>query len=116
MTPDSWTVTGLAAYATLNPNPSFTATVTDLFSPLNPAPTQLYYQLDSTVGSWTWTPPAKAGANPASYSFQLKNVTPGLHSLFVYAVDGSDGTVESGGLGGVTRRRPATSRATSLLS
>ena len=79
-------------YATSSGSPSFTATAQSLFSPNAPAPTALYYQLDSTQGSWSQaTATSGSGANPGDYSFSLTGVLPGVHTLYAYSTYGNDG-------------------------
>ncbi len=93
-TSDSQTVAGSAVFATSNPDPSFTATVTSNYPPSAPPPTALYYQLDSAQGGWQRaTAGSSAGANPADYSFSLSGVPLGLHTVFFYAAYGDEGTV-----------------------
>ena len=88
---DSQTITGLAVFGTKNPNPSFTATATSSYSPIAPAPTALYYQLDTVQGAWQRvTASGGAGSNPAGYNFSLSGVAVGLHTLYAFAVYGDE--------------------------
>ncbi|MGA3210861.1 MAG: beta-propeller fold lactonase family protein [Terriglobales bacterium] len=93
---DSQTVNGLAIFATTNPTPSFTAAVTSSYSPVSPPPTAVYYQLDTTQAAWqAATDASAAGANPATFGFQLGTVLPGVRVVYVYATYGDEGTPES---------------------
>lgn len=93
---DSGTSNGLGMFATSNASPSFTAVVNSNFSPNALAPTTLYYQLDTAIGTWnTATATGSAGTNPANYSVALSNVLPGLHTLYVNAAYGDEGTSRS---------------------
>jgi YVTN family beta-propeller protein len=93
---DSQTVSGTAVFATTNPNPSFTTTVTSSYSPISPPPTVMYYQLDTVQGPWqAATMTTVAGANPASFSFQISGVSLGTHIVFAYAAYGAEGTPDS---------------------
>jgi len=97
---DAETVTGQAIWTTINPNPSFTTAVSSSFAPLSIAPTALYYQLDTTQGTWAAAASGTAsGANPGTYKLQLSGVPWGVHTLFVYAAYGDEGSPESSGQG-----------------
>jgi YVTN family beta-propeller protein len=97
---DSQTIGGLAIWATTNSNPSFTTTVTSSFSPTSPAPTALYYQLDTAQGAWaTATATTAPGANPATYDFKLSAVPWGVHTLFVFPAYGDEGSPANSGQG-----------------
>ena len=93
-------------YETANPAPQFTAQIFSQFTAsstysgktgvVNPPPTELYYQLDTQTGPWQ---PAgvisPVNSNPGSFTIPLANVQPGLHTLFVYATYGNQGTPHS---------------------
>ena len=84
---------GGAIFSTSNASPSFTATVTSSFTPNAPPPTALYYQLDTAQGPWTMAMPTMEGrSNPAVYNFSLSNVPLGVHTAYVYATYGMEGT------------------------
>ena len=93
---DSQTVSGTAVFATTNPNPSFSATVTSSYSPISPPPTVMYYELDTVEGPWrAATMTTLPGANPASFSFQISGASLGTHTIFAYAAYGAEGTPDS---------------------
>jgi YVTN family beta-propeller protein len=93
---DSETVTDATIFATTNRNPSFTGTVTSSSSPVAPAPQSLYYQLDTAQGTWqVATASSAAGANPASFSFKLNGVTPGVHIVYVFSDYGNGAAPQS---------------------
>ena len=95
------TTAGVAIFATNNASPSFTAVAASGFAPNAPAPTALYYQLDTTAGTWHEAiPTGSAGTNPANYSFALTNLLPGVHTVYAYAVYGeATGSATSGTYG-----------------
>jgi YVTN family beta-propeller protein len=98
---DAQTVSGLAIFGTANPNPAFQASAASSYAPTTPAPTALYYQLDTLEGAWQAAAAAgPAGSNPANYSFSLSNVTQGVHMLYVYAAYGNEATTEDSVSGG----------------
>ena len=85
-------ISGLAIYATNNPSPSFTATVSSQSTPVAPPASALYYQLETTQGSWQQaTATTTQGSDPASYTFSLQNVQRGVHTLYVYPGYGDEG-------------------------
>ncbi len=97
---DAGTVSGLAIFSTTDPSPSFTASVTNSYSPVSPAPTALYYQIDTTQGPWNSAAEATGtGANPAVYSFSLNGIAVGTHTLYAYAAYGNEGTPAGSGAG-----------------
>ncbi|MFY9910337.1 MAG: chitobiase/beta-hexosaminidase C-terminal domain-containing protein [Candidatus Sulfotelmatobacter sp.] len=90
---DSLTISGLAIFSTYNNSPSFTATANSNYAPTAPAPSALYYQLDTTQGPWQ--PAVSTG--PGGYSFSLATVPQGVHIVYAYSVYGDEGTAESSG-------------------
>lgn len=93
---DSETVADLAIFATTNPNPSFTAAATSSFLPVTPPPQSLYYQVDTVQGAWqAATETSAAASNPASFTFQLSAVSPGVHIVYSYSAYGDQGAPES---------------------
>jgi hypothetical protein len=95
---DSQTVSGQAIFATTNPNPSFTVTVTSSYTPIAPPPTAVYYQLDSEQGTWQFaTGPTSAGGNQWTFpAFQSSNVLAGVHILYVYPAYGDEAALTNG--------------------
>jgi hypothetical protein len=81
------TINPLTGNATSNPSPTFTFTASSSFAPIAPPVENVYYQLDTTQGTWL---PA-TGTAP-SFSATLSSVPLGSHVLFYYATDGSDST------------------------
>lgn len=93
---DSQTVTGNAVFSTTNSAPTFSVAVQSEYAPLAPAPTALYYQVDTAQAEWRMgTATSAPGANPGSYSLNLADVPIGLHFLYVYAAYGDEGTPEN---------------------
>ena len=111
-------------YITMNPAPTVTATVNSAYtasnaytndtqtpSPINPAPTALYYQVDGGSGLWSQATVSSAtGSNPASFSLPLTGQADGLHTLYLYAAYGNEG-VPDGSAGG-TGNSPEISNVT----
>ena len=94
---DAYTISGNSIWSTSSTNPSFTSTVTSNFSPTAPAPSSLYYQLDTSEGAFAAaTETSAAGSNPGTFSFSLSGVLPGVHYLYAYSGWGEDATVTSG--------------------
>jgi YVTN family beta-propeller protein len=97
-TTDAHTVTGNSIFSSTNRSPFFSATVTSSYTPNLPAPSALYYQLDTAQGEWQQASAASgSGANPANYSLTLSNLPPGVHTLYVFAGFGDEGTPEASG-------------------
>jgi YVTN family beta-propeller protein len=86
-------ISGLQIYGASGGSVSFTATVTSSFSTTVLPPTGLYYQVDTTQGSWqAATATSSTGANPATYIFSLSGMQQGVHMLYAYAAYGNQGT------------------------
>jgi YVTN family beta-propeller protein len=97
---DSQTLGWTPIFATTSASPSFTVSATDNYTPTAPAPTALYYQLDSVQGPWqTATAGSLAGTNPANYSLSLSGLPLGMHILYAYSVYGNEGTSASSSKG-----------------
>jgi YVTN family beta-propeller protein len=93
---DSETVIDAAIFATTNRNPSFTGTANSLSTPVVPAPQSLYYQLDTVQGTWlVATASSAAGTNPATFSFKLSGVTPGVHIVYAFSDYGNGAAPQS---------------------
>lgn len=92
---DGLTDTKAKIFATRSRNVGFTGVVKSNYVPKAPAPTTLYYQVDSTLGNWLQ---AKAttnpGANPAGFQFAASALTPGVHTVYLYSAYGEEGTTE----------------------
>jgi YVTN family beta-propeller protein len=88
-TTPSFTFSGLSTYSSYAPYISSSIT--------EPAPTALYYAVDTMEGKWT---PAAitsgSGANPASFAATLPTLSVGAHLLYVYSAYGREGTAEGG--------------------
>jgi YVTN family beta-propeller protein len=106
---DSLTVSQANVFQTLNPSPQFAVTVTSAYTSTgvysgnlganNPPPNAVYYQLDG-VGAWQRASMSSSyGANPANFALQLSAIPMGLHTLYVYASYGREGTPDSGAMG-----------------
>lgn len=81
-------------------NVGFTGTVTSKYTPNAPAPTALYYQLDSALGSWQQaTETTNPGANPAAFQFSASKLLPGVHTLYLYSSYGEEGSSQGAGSG-----------------
>jgi hypothetical protein len=63
-------------------------TATSEFSPFTPAVTGVYFQMDSLQGGWTAAKKNRGG----SFTATSPTLKPGLHTLYVYAVDAQDAT------------------------
>jgi YVTN family beta-propeller protein len=114
--PYTWLpATADSPYATTDPNPSFSVTVTSQYTqdtayqgvlpfiPVNPLPTALYYWVDDgSTSSWSYAAPvAPSKSNPATFSVSLSNKAPGFHILYLFAAYGNEGTpaISSTGMG-----------------
>ncbi|MGA3213580.1 MAG: beta-propeller fold lactonase family protein, partial [Terriglobales bacterium] len=93
----SGTDSGLAIYATTSASPAFQVVTTTAYSytgATTPHPTALYYQLDSTEGAWSTATVSTAG-NPATFTFSLSSVNPGVHMVYFYSAYGEQGGSQS---------------------
>ena len=97
--PDPQTISGTAIFATSNPSPSFTATVTDNFPGSTSTPSALLYQLDTVQGQFQAFREISQSGGTTTFSLPLSNVQPGVHILYTYSTYGEAPTVESGGYG-----------------
>jgi YVTN family beta-propeller protein len=101
---DAQTVSMANIFQTTNSTPSFTTTVTSAYtssstysgssqtpSPVNPNPSNLYYQVNGGSGVWIPVSPASS-ANPATFTVTPPLQQIGLNTLYVYAAYGSEGT------------------------
>jgi YVTN family beta-propeller protein len=107
---DAYTISTSPVFQTTNTTPSFTFSTSSTYSTYapysslsitNPAPTALYYSVDSLEGVWTpATVTSGAGANPGTFSATLaSSLSVGPHMLYAYGTYGREGVPDSGGVG-----------------
>ncbi|HEY6413203.1 MAG TPA: Ig-like domain repeat protein [Edaphobacter sp.] len=110
---DALTVSTTNVFQTANRTPSFTVSVHSTFSTTNvysghtgiitdPPPTQVYYQVDGANPSNLGTKTTSAGTNPTSFTVDLSKLSQpqqlGLHTLYVYAAYGNEGSHSNTGV------------------
>ncbi len=72
--------------------PTFTLTATSSYSPNAPAPQNIYFQIDSTAGTWTRATPTGSTASTLTATATTPALTKGIHTIYYFATDGSDAT------------------------
>ena len=88
-------ITPFSDNRTIQPHSVFTFTATSSYSPTVPPVQQIYYQMDTWTGPWLAATPAGAAANGQ----MPPGITPGLHIVYAFAVDGQDATSINTGKG-----------------
>ncbi len=83
--PLTTTVGGLSDGVTLHSNPEFTISAASDTTPPGPPPTQIFYQVDTLMGDWQPAP-----VTGSSATVQLEGLSNGIHTLYSFAVDGSE--------------------------
>ena len=87
--------------------PSFTLTATSTYSPTAPPPQSIYFQIDSTNG--TWTRATNTGSTPTTVTATANApvLKDGLHIIYFFASDGSDATSINPFVGQLREKRPS---------
>ena len=90
--PLNTTVAPLGGNTTTNPMPTFTLTATSTYSPNAPPPQNIYFQVDTTNGTWTKAANTGSTATTLTATAMTPTLQNGIHYLYFYAADGSDAT------------------------
>jgi len=94
-------IASLPGNVTYSATPSFSFTAQSSYSPNSPAIQNIYYQLDNCAGQWQRADNFVQAGNSASASgTPPQALTPGLHILYAFAVDGQAATSINTGYNG----------------
>jgi len=80
-------ITPLQGNQTTSLTPAFTFNTQSLFSPIAPAPQNVFFQMDTWRGPWT-----QATNNGPSFGGAVTSLPVGFHILYAYTDDGQDAT------------------------
>ncbi|MBK6588935.1 MAG: hypothetical protein IPG22_11625 [Acidobacteria bacterium] len=72
--------------------PTFTLTATSTYSPTVPPPRNIYFQMDTTNGTWTRATNSGSTATTVTANAIPATLQRGLHTIYFFATDGSDAT------------------------
>ncbi len=85
-------ITPLAGMTTSSYAPTFTMTATSTYSPTAPPPQNIYYQVDTANGTWSRATNTGSTSTTVTATAQTGVLQNGLHTIYFFASDGSDGT------------------------
>jgi YVTN family beta-propeller protein len=88
-------VTPLSGNTITSAIPTFTMTATSTYSPIAAPPKNIYFQIDTTNGTWTKATNTGSTATTVTATATAATLQNGIHNVYFFATDGSDATLNN---------------------